>query len=71
MALRLPRETAKLIILCSPALGLSAGFAEESKDGDDNDAQGVLRRLGRGIGSFFRKAVFFPIGGYVLRRVVG
>ena len=71
MALRLPRETAKLIVLCSPALGLSAGFAEESKDGDVNDPPGVVRRVRKGIGSFFRKAVFFPIGGYILRRVVG
>jgi pimeloyl-ACP methyl ester carboxylesterase len=70
MALRLPRETAKLIVLCSPALGLSAGFSEEPKD-DDSNAMGVFRRLRNGIGCFFRKAVFFPIGGYVLRRVVG
>lgn len=69
MALRLPKETTKFIVLCSPALGFGNRFAEES--GVDERSSGVLRRLGTGLGAFFRAGILFPIGGYALRRVVG
>ncbi len=69
MALQLPKETFKSIILCSPALGFGSSFAKEWKE--EEQAPGPLRDLGRVLGSFFRRCIFFPFGGYALRRIVG
>jgi len=68
MALGLPREISKHVILCSPALGLSGNFSEES---NENHAPRFFRRVKNRITSFFRSFVIFPTGGYILRRAVG
>jgi pimeloyl-ACP methyl ester carboxylesterase len=74
MALQLPRETSKFIILCAPALGLMSGrFPEKEEESPSKreHSSGPLRGLRTGVFSFLRKTVAFPLGGYVLRRAVG
>lgn len=73
MALQLPLDTTKLIVLCAPALGLSSKFKDESSssEGEQADSSGWVRSLRFAASSFLRKAIAFPLGGYVLRRVVG
>lgn len=67
MALRLPRETAKVVVLCAPALGLSGKFSEKQLS-----LEGVnLFGLKHAVGAFVRKTITFPLAGYILRRIVG
>lgn len=68
MALQLPKETAKFIVLCSPALGFSGNFPDESIL---DPPSGVLGKFKAKIGSIFRRGLVFPFSGYVLRRIVG
>ena len=68
MALKLPKETAKLIVLCSPALGLSGNFEDESSQ---ERASGVWGKFKAKISSIVRRGFVFPVSGYILRRVVG
>ena len=74
-ALQLPRTTKKLIVLCAPALGLNAKFVEEKRTKESSpkgeNLSGPLRGLLFTASSVLRKAIAYPLGGYVLRRVVG
>jgi pimeloyl-ACP methyl ester carboxylesterase len=60
MALQLPKETTKLIVLCAPALGLQLSSPKNKK-----------KRWWHPIGSTIRKGLVYPIITYSLRRVVG
>lgn len=62
MALALPKETRKFIVLVGPALGL---IHEPIK------VNSRLRSLTRPARQFVRKYLFDPAFGYVLRRAVG
>lgn len=63
MALRLPRETSKVIVLCSPALGL--------KPPQLSSYPPTTKRWWRPICATIRRRLVYPIGGYALRRTVG
>jgi pimeloyl-ACP methyl ester carboxylesterase len=68
MALQLPMGLSKVIILSSPALGLTGNFPPEP--GGDI-VPGPSGRLMDKVSAFIQKYLVFPIGGYVLRRLVG
>jgi pimeloyl-ACP methyl ester carboxylesterase len=62
MALQLPKETSKFIVLCAPALGL--GKARLS-------SFSPTKRWWSPIGAAIRRGLVYPIFGYALRRAVG
>jgi pimeloyl-ACP methyl ester carboxylesterase len=66
LALQLPRRTSKMIILSAPALGIRRTSQRRA-----GPPPWVSRAVFKPLGSLIRKAVFYPAGGYVLRRVVG
>jgi pimeloyl-ACP methyl ester carboxylesterase len=69
MALKLPKETSKFIFLSAPALGLSR---VKKKKVSTRQRPSLLRRVVlHPVGNGLRKAVAYPVGGYVLRRIVG
>lgn len=68
MALKLPAGLSKVIILSSPALGLNGRFPQESIN---QVATGPLTSFKENMSAFFRRSLIFPVGGYVLRRIVG
>lgn len=68
MALQLPKETPKFIVLCAPAFGLTSKFAPESSNaGSASKGAGLFQRANQGV----QKRLVYPVGGYVLRRLVG
>jgi pimeloyl-ACP methyl ester carboxylesterase len=68
MALKLPVRLSKVIILSSPALGLTGNLPPVP----DADAISSPRpRLKKIISALVKRILIFPIGGYVLRRLVG
>lgn len=68
MALKLPQDLSKSIILASPALGLTEGFPSHSTR-DDNT--GPLLGFKNKVKAILQNFVGFPIGCYILRRLVG
>lgn len=70
MALQLPKETTKFVVLCDPALGL---IRTKPKPSSPKTAKmrSVLSNLSNPIGSLIRKGLVYPIGGYALRKMVG
>ena len=74
MALQLPKETSKIIVLCAPALGLrrsSGSSSTSSSPSRKEKMQSVLSMVWKPFGTTIRKGFMYPVGGYVLRRVVG
>ena len=76
MALQLPKETSKTIILSAPALGLRPRPKTKSnsrimKGGFPIAVPWINRKVLHPMGSFLRNTLIYPTGGYVLRRVVG
>ena len=68
MALKLPLEVSKVVILSSPALGLTGNFPVEL-DGDTKSSP--FNCLKNRVAALVQRFVVFPVGGYVLRRLVG
>jgi pimeloyl-ACP methyl ester carboxylesterase len=85
MALQLPKETAKFIVLCAPALGLGRGREREhgrerggkSRPSVNNTKSvprrepSMVKRAIQPLTSFGNRFLFTPIFGYLLRRLVG
>lgn len=59
MALELPEETSKLIVLCAPALGVRT------------PASVLKEKWWTGAATMLRENFFYPVFGYSLRRAVG
>lgn len=59
MALELPKETAKLIVLCAPALGVRTPQSVQKEN------------FWSGIAGVVRETFFYPVFAYALRRAVG
>lgn len=59
MALELPKETSKLIVLCAPALGVRKPASVQKKT------------WWSGVAGVVRETFFYPVFGYALRRTVG
>ena len=68
MALQLPLELSKVVILSSPALGLTGNFPLEPV-GDT--ILSPLQRLTKSFAALLQRFFVFPVGGYILRRLVG
>ena len=72
MALQLPKETAKLIVLCSPALGLGPTGQRRNQEASSTLLPKKAKQiLFRPISQFIARLVVNPIFGYILRRLVG
>jgi pimeloyl-ACP methyl ester carboxylesterase len=80
MALQLPKETAKFIVLCAPALGLGRGGNSQmpSTMSGNNTSKSVPREpsmvkraIIQPLSSFGNRVLVTPIFGYFLRRLVG
>mmetsp|Transcript_1213 Transcript_1213/g.2452 ORF Transcript_1213/g.2452 Transcript_1213/m.2452 type:complete len:475 (-) Transcript_1213:791-2215(-) len=59
MALELPEETSKLIVLCAPALGVRTPTSVQKE------------KWWTGAATILRENLFYPVFGYTLRRAVG
>ncbi|CAJ1893662.1 unnamed protein product [Cylindrotheca closterium] len=59
MALELPKETSKLIVLCAPALGIRKPASVQK------------RKWYTSAATILRENFFYPVFGYTLRRAVG
>lgn len=85
MALQLPKETAKFILLSAPALGIrstsskraappppSTKNTKKQQQLGQRTTPSFLRRVALDpVGSLLREGVLYPVGGYILRRAVG
>jgi pimeloyl-ACP methyl ester carboxylesterase len=76
MALQLPKETKKFIILCAPALGLGLAGKSNTNSLSGNkslprEASVVKRAILQPLSSFGNRFLLTPIFGYFLRRLVG
>lgn len=73
MALQLPKETAKFIVLCAPALGLGRAGKSSGLSGEKSAPKepSILKRAIQPLSSFGNRFLLTPIFGYLLRRLVG
>jgi pimeloyl-ACP methyl ester carboxylesterase len=73
MALQLPKETAKFIVLCAPALGLGRAGKSNSLSGKKSIPRepSIVKRAIHPLSSFGNRFLLTPIFGYFLRRLVG
>ena len=73
MALQLPKETAKFIVLCAPALGLGRAGKSKSVSGQKSVPRkpSFVKRFIYPLSLFGNRFLFTPIFGYFLRRLVG
>jgi len=72
LATELPKETAKFIILSSPALGIhNRKVPRSSNKNDDNNQSWLRRKAFSPFGRFAQQRLLLPVGRYVLKRVVG
>lgn len=65
MALKIPKETSKFIVLSAPALGFSKTRRPTSRPSS------LRRKVLNPVGKIVQEGILYPVGGYVLRRVVG
>lgn len=70
MALQLPKETSKFVLLTAPALGIRKKPSSSHKK-KKRDPSWLRRKAWNPVGSLFQKAVIYPVCGFVLRRIVG
>jgi pimeloyl-ACP methyl ester carboxylesterase len=70
MALQLPKETSKFILLTAPALGIRKKPSSSPKK-KKRDPSWLRRIALNPVGLLLQKAVVYPVGGFVLRRLVG
>ena len=70
MALQLPQDATKYIILCAPALGLRDS-SKTTTQGKTKSSTSIIQKSLQNIKSLLRRFWLVPTASYVLRRVVG